>query len=97
MSSSRFNLTLTLYGLLCRLYRTLCLHVPPIGCEILFLYTVISLLCEGELICYDAIVSLFFFLNCFYGSIMEPFIHWYVSFEVNNGQMKPFAVKLMPK
>ena len=69
-------------------------------------YTVISRESRG----YDAIVSLLLQKLLLRGhnvryKVMEPFIHFHVSLEINNGQMeslnasdvKLFAVKVTPK
>ena len=66
--------------------------------------------CDRESRGYDAIVSLFLQKLLLWGhnvryKVMEPFIHFRVSLEINNGQMesfnasdvKLFAVKVAPK
>ena len=73
-------------------------------------HTVISLLCDRESRGYDAIVSLFLQKLHLQGhnvryKVMEPFIHFRVSLEINNRQMeylnasdvKLFDDKVTPK
>ena len=73
-------------------------------------HTAISLLCDRVSSGYDAVVSLFLQKLHLRGhnvryKVMEPFIHFRVSLEINNGQteslnasdVKLFAVKVTPK